>query len=471
MSETLDRKHSRIAAFWKDPDHLIFFIIFLLFLERIATMFTLGLDYESSGDTYTYIQSGLTFIHSGVIANRNDYPSALIMPGMPVLIGLLSLVFGEGDFFLHIGLRLVWYVMGSVTAFFVYKAVCLKASKWYGIFAALAFFLPSRAWSSNVIMTETPYSLFFCSAIYFALAAGEFDRKKYRIGFAVSVFLAFMFRANILITVPITLFYWLLIKKMPMRSFLHGAALVCAALLLFIIPWTVRNYLQFHAFIPVSYGTGHPSYLGTYQGEGYPEDEILEYGWFNELEEAILARSDDELDYATNAVDVIRTEYADYFNADGSIKDPVTEQFLTQELYGQIARYRLSVWAKTDFGSLLKSFLIIKPRWALNWVWYWDQIWGVSSDLVHRFAQLNLLVCMASVLLCFVLKKDRDIMIFLCLNYLFNLYINALAFVSDRYSYNTFALRYIIPAIGLAVLVEQLRSRKKKNNIHSEVLL
>ena len=48
-------------------------------------------------------------------------------------------------------------------------------------------------------------------------------------------------------------------------------------MLLCLIPWTYRNYKIFNHFIPLTYGTGNPLLLGTYQGSGYPTDEELDY--------------------------------------------------------------------------------------------------------------------------------------------------------------------------------------------------
>ena len=65
--------------------------------------------------------------------------------------------------------------------------------------------------------------------------------------------------------------------------------LVCA-LLVFVIPWSVRNYRIFHQFIPITNGAANPTLLGTYQGATAP--------------------ADDELDYETNVYAVIRRSTA-----------------------------------------------------------------------------------------------------------------------------------------------------------------
>lgn len=57
--------------------------------------------------------------------------------------------------------------------------------------------------------------------------------------------------------------------------------MIFLALLAFMLPWSVRNYKQFRAFIPTTYGIGNPLLLGTYQGEGYPTDEEVDRAPFD----------------------------------------------------------------------------------------------------------------------------------------------------------------------------------------------
>ena len=86
----------------------------LLLAERLY-LFTLPTDFLSYSDDTRYIQGGLYFAETGIIAYGSPYPTAMIMPGMPVFIGLFSLVLGKG-LALQIGLRLCGCLMGVATA-------------------------------------------------------------------------------------------------------------------------------------------------------------------------------------------------------------------------------------------------------------------------------------------------------------------------------------------------------------------
>lgn len=68
-----------------DPDFLIKIIVFAAFIERIIMFFYLGSGAINNSDDIAYIQSGIEFARTGTITIWSIYPTAIIMPGMPVL--------------------------------------------------------------------------------------------------------------------------------------------------------------------------------------------------------------------------------------------------------------------------------------------------------------------------------------------------------------------------------------------------
>lgn len=447
---------------WLTPDGLIWLLLLLLFIERVIVFFELGVDYNSGADEVRYIPSGILFAKTGMISYGAPYPTAMIMPGITVVIGLFSLVFGEG-LALWTALRFAWMILGVCTAYFVYKTVKLLSSAWCGLLAAMAFLLPNMAWMNNVVLTETPFMLFFVLCIYCTFCMERFDGRKYFIGYLVSFMLGLMFRSNIIVMPLLTGAYLLWRKRDPKRLLCRGLILA-GTLLLFVIPWSIRNYIQFDAFIPLTYGAGNPLLLGSYQGEGYPADEAL--------------------DYEENVTAVMREKYARYYrespepysedqlseagyyiqryDPNGEVKELRHAQYLSLQADGIKARYRLRVWFENDPVGFLKSFLIIKPRWLLNWVWAWRQPLSVSYETLHRISQLNFLFCGLTVLLAAALKKYRAPIVFLGAVYFVNVYITALAFASDRYGTVLMPARYMIAGLGFALLAEAVRRVKQR---------
>ena len=101
------------------PDRLIWLLLLLLLLERLLLFIQLGPDYLSYSDDEAYVKAGLYFAETGVISMWGPFPSAMIMPAMPVLIGLLSFLFGSGTALL-VAVKTLWILMGVLTAYVVY---------------------------------------------------------------------------------------------------------------------------------------------------------------------------------------------------------------------------------------------------------------------------------------------------------------------------------------------------------------
>ena len=133
-------------------------VLFLLLVLRLMTLYSLGFTYSLESDDAAYIESGIQFARTGTITMHDDYPSAQIMPGMTVLIGIFVLLFGEGKL-LWISLKVLWILMGLGTAWLIYKSVCLFVPKWCGIIGMLPLFRADFIWMDNLILTETPLCL------------------------------------------------------------------------------------------------------------------------------------------------------------------------------------------------------------------------------------------------------------------------------------------------------------------------
>ena len=437
------------------PERLVGPLLLLLLAERLLLFWQFDLGYTSGSDDIAYIQSGLLFAKTGMISIWGPYPSAMIMPGMPVLIGLFSLAFGEGSG-LMLALRVLWCLMGTATAWVVYKTGKLASNAWGGLLAAAGFLTPNMAWMNHVILTETPYLLFFSLCLYYTLRLGERVTRRDVAGYVLSFVAALLFRPNITAVAVFTA-AWLMYKNPKALRMLTPPLLLGA--LLFLLPWSLRNYRRFGTPAPLGYGAGNPLLLGTYQGEGYP--------------------TDGELDYETNVAAVMRERYAAYYGEEnpvsgetadylqkfdprGPVRDVKYAQYLSLQADGIQARYRMREWFRRDPKGFLKSYLLIKPRWMLNWAWAWESAYHVPYEALHRLSQANMLLCVLALGLSILLRRSRETLLFLTAVYVISVYIYATAFVTDRYASTLMGLRYLIAGIGLSLLPE-LRHRLRRS--------
>jgi len=441
MEKTMERKSTLNAldSIIKNPDNFIIVLIGLMLIERIVMFFIIGANTISQSDDVAYLAGGIYFAKTGIISVWDEMPTALIMPGMPFVTGLMSLLFGETTAYL-VSLKIIWIILGCITPYFVYKSVAMFVPKWYGILAASSFLLPNIAWMDNVILTETPYLLFSTMCLYYTFIMGNDASIRYLYKYCTAFVLALLFRANILFMPIFTGVYLILSRKYKWTELLERTTILFVASLVLILPWTIRNYLRFDAFIPVSYGAYHPTLQGTYQGYGFPSDE--------------------ELDYEQNVYAAVETKYPRYFNDDGTLRNEMHGQYIIHLGHKLKLEYRLAEWFKSDPVSLLVSYLIIKPVQMLNWSWYWGPYSDVVLNLLNITGKLNFVLCGISVILSIVLKKKREIVLFLTGMYFANLYIIAMSYAIERYAAIHMITRYMLACIGIYLIVEAIKYMK-----------
>ena len=428
------RIHNGTATrFWRE-NRLLLCIMALLLIERLIALATLGAQYTLASDDLSYVKSGIYFAQHGTVTMHGTTPSAQIMPGMTWLIGIFVLVLGQG-YGLWLALKLFWIGMGTATAYFLYKSVTLFAPKWYGIVACLPLFGVDFVWTDNLILTESPFILCLSAMLYYTFLLGR-DRSRHAfVGCAVSYIAALLLKANIAIY-PLFALVYLLAVKYPFQKLLRRGLILACLVLCFLVPWTVRNYMQFHALIPLTYGAGNPTLLGTYQGYGYPADE--------------------DLDYVTNVDEPFREQYAAYYDDNGNVPEKY-QKYLCLQHDGETAAYRIRVWAEQNPKSLLVSYGIIKPLMIVNGTFYWERVFNVPGTWVQLMQDLNLLLCAISIISSLLFRKHRAQCLYLMFLYGGNVFIYAMTFAFGRYSIGLMPMRCVLIGLGAAALAGSIR--------------
>jgi len=406
----------------------------LALLERLILLWVLGPEYYIASDDGAYVHAGILFARTGQIT-IHEVVSAQSMPGMPVLIGLVCRLVGEG-YGLWLALKLLWIAMGTLTPWVVYRAVTVHAPGWCGAAAAAFFLLPNFAWLDNVILTETPFLLCLSAMVYGTFMMAESQKSRYFWLTMGAYLAALMLKANIGLF-PVFAAVYLLWKKYPfMRLLRQGIGLGCV-MLCFLIPWSLRNYRLYDAFIPLTYGTGNPRLLGTYQGYGYPADEALDYERYVEKPAA--------------------EALAKYYNPDGTLKGEHLKKYVELESDGIKADYRLAVWWEEDPISLLVSYLVIKPAMMLVNVFYWESVFGVPRWLLIGLRCAELAVWCAGLWCAFRKKHRRPELCYLLALYGFHLYFYAMNVSFSRYGESLMPLRYLMLGLCLVPLMEKVK--------------
>ena len=411
-------------------------IVWLLFFERLWMLSRLGAAYSLKSDDISYLKAGITMYRTATLT-MHGVVSAQIMPGLPALIALFAKIFGTGHG-LWLALKVAWCFMGTLAAWFTYLTIREKAPTYAAVIPTLMYFTPDFAWQDNLILTETPYLFLVTLYLYGVIRMG--NRKDWA-GFilmALSAYLAFLLKAQAICLFFLPLPY-LWIKKYPSTRLYGQAFMIFLALLAFMLPWSVRNYKQFRAFIPTTYGIGNPLLLGTYQGEGYPTDEEVDRAPFDEK---------------------VREEHAFLKDKDGkfSAKHQRYLELLTDE---KLARGRMVYWWKHDRDSMLKSYLWLKPKSMLFDTFYWDEVIPKTKYPIIHLRQIDFTLAMAAAVVVLLAKKTVAETYFVLFAYFAQVYMYAYAYVFDRYAQTLLPYRYVAIGFLIPAAVEIIRRMQR----------
>lgn len=430
-------KKDKIKKFIKENWCILVVLLLSIILHIFATI-DLGINYTINSDDASYIESGITFIKTGKIT-MHGVISAQIMPGMTFLIGFISLIFGTGTVFMY-ALKILWALMGIGTIYVVYKTIRLYSNKYISTIPCIFFLAIDYIWMDNMILTETPYIFLFSLLVYHTLKLALNPNKKDYILIVLYYIMAVFIRPNIGLY-PVFLFIYLLLKKYDFKLLMKQCVIAGMILIITLIPWTYRNYKVFGKFIPLTYGTGNPLLLGTYQGVGYPLDE--------------------ELDYVKNVDEKMDDEMKHYLDNPDE-KDYMTRFYLL-EYDGMKAKYRMNEWWKKDKKSMLKSYLFYKPIENFYNYFYWDTVLNVSSKFIVLTRRVDIVMFLISSIIILIDKKKFREWLFIILVYGSQIALYSYTFAFSRYAISMFYLRYIIIGIGLGILFKKIKLWRSKN--------
>jgi len=173
--------------------------------------------------------------------------------------------------------KVVQALVGSLLIPAVYRIALLAFGRRTALAAGLlAAGYPELVWYSAHFWCETLFLTFFWWAIERVMVTDLAGSRRAAVLAGFLFGLAVLTRETLLYLIPIALL-WLARPREGSRR--AAAATTLAVAFLVIAPWTLRNWIQFGAFIPVSTGGG----LNLYQGNAeLSRDEVYHEYYANE---------------------------------------------------------------------------------------------------------------------------------------------------------------------------------------------
>ncbi len=213
--------------------------------------------YPLGGDPHWYFIVGINMVEGfGFVVPRRDLYE-IVGPGDPTAFWPPGYAFALAANFKLFGVSVVHAkvmnaVFGAATVPFVYGLGARLFDRRVGLGAAAVFALfPNAIAWTPVLFSEELFTLIFVAALWLLVAQPLDGRRWLTIAcFGLLAGMAVLTRGEGAVLFPVAAIFWL--ARWGVRTGLRYAALAFAVAAMTIAPWTVRNAIEMHAFIPVS---------------------------------------------------------------------------------------------------------------------------------------------------------------------------------------------------------------------------
>jgi ABC-type multidrug transport system fused ATPase/permease subunit len=203
--------------------------------------------------------SGIGFQHTALTTN---VPSAYMPPALPYIYYLFFSLFGDNStgYVLILSLNIL---ISSAAVIIIYYVSQLIYNKNTALFtAAYAAFYPVYVYSALIFSPVIYFHLFSSLCYLYFIKSFSYKNNtgnstiKYSLLLAVTIGIFIYFRAEILILVFVFFLIYFINKQFKQ------SLLILFIPLIIISPWTIRNYIVFDKFIPVTTSAGYNFYTG-----------------------------------------------------------------------------------------------------------------------------------------------------------------------------------------------------------------
>lgn len=206
--------------------------------------------------THMYKEDAKTLLTGGIgafLAGPNPPSDATILlhpPGYPLLIAAVYSIFGETE-----ALRIIQIILNSLAPILVFMIALrlfdVRTAVIAGFLVAVA---PQFAYHSGIVLPDELSVLPILLAVYFFIWAVRDKQLKMAIFCGVSIGFSCWLRSNALL-LPL-FFAAATVVLLPKQVKVRFALILIASFVLAISPISIRNYVVFHSFIPLSLGMG-----------------------------------------------------------------------------------------------------------------------------------------------------------------------------------------------------------------------
>lgn len=244
-------------------------IFCLALLVRVIYNNTVDYSYYPLHDSLFYQTIGLNLLREHCFCLQSHISTVYRAPLWPFIIAGISIIFGPNDYFA----RLFLCFIGSGTCVLIYLFARDLFSRRIGITAGIiGAIYPGLYIYDGWLYSESLYTFLLFAACYalYRIQRSSQDQNKRRLSpwiwCGILFALLSLTRPNGILVIGLFIVWaivmvWqkILAPRVTAKGVIASTLIACAL----IVPWTVRNYIVSHSFIPVATGDG-TVLLGSY---------------------------------------------------------------------------------------------------------------------------------------------------------------------------------------------------------------
>ena len=264
----------RLEAFVTVPLIVVFCVALTV---RVAYNFTVAAGYFPLHDSLTYQNIAFHLVQEHCYCLYSHLPTVDRAPLWPFVIAVIDLLIGPQD----ILVRLVLCLVGSGTCVLLYLFAKDLFGERIGIFAGIVGAIyPFLYVYDGLLYAESLYTFLLLAFCYTLFRIQRAPRLSLIIVSGVLLGLLSLTRPNGIALLGLFVLWvgvMYRIKVLSRRTVLQSVLVVSLLSLIFIAPWTLRNYKVTHTFVPVAVGDGKVM-LGAYNYE--TADPVYQHGYY-----------------------------------------------------------------------------------------------------------------------------------------------------------------------------------------------
>lgn len=347
-------KIEKIQSFYCRYENRIVYITILFFLLlRVFYVFALG-NFDKSSfwgmDAYGYNEYAKTILYDSSWLKGTNFIGSTREPVYPFFVAGVYFLFGEESF---LAVYIIQAIISSLTLLIIYKLAYLignsKAVAYLSLLWAGFYFFYIR-WIGELLRETLViflYTLFFY--LLFKLLKNKSVRMKSILFLSLSYTLLIHTDGRYLFYAPFLIILFLIYSR-PIWQALKNYIIFGILVVLFTVPWTVRNYIAYGDVIIVSYYT-----LNLSSTELTPRKELFDTSTINEVKTTLHFGCN--MNYPTETeIDSIIAGFNPRNRSDAEIKAIRKGKRAATSYFGRKAYFFKRMWAPFTFGGYYAPF-------------------------------------------------------------------------------------------------------------------